>query len=45
MINKFLNDDVNFKNKITILPSDYLCCGSGETVPPTKNRFIEHKFT
>ena len=45
MINKFLNDDKDFKNKIAILPCDYLCCGSGETVPPTKNRFIEHKFT
>jgi mannosyltransferase OCH1-like enzyme len=45
MINKFLDDDVNFKNKISILPCDYFCCGSGETVPSTKNMFIEHKFT
>lgn len=45
MINSFLNNDINFKNKLTILPSDYFCCGSGETVPSTKNKFVQHKFT
>jgi len=45
MINQFLNDDLNFKNKIAMLPCDYFCCGSGETVPTTKNKFIQHKFT
>lgn len=45
MINSFLEKDLQFKNKISILPCDYFCCGSGTTVPSTKNKFIEHKFT
>jgi len=45
IINKYLNENLTFKNKISILPSDYFCCGSGHTVPATKNRFIQHKFT
>ena len=44
-INKYLSNDVEFKNKLCILPSDYFCCGSGTTVPSTKNKFIQHKFT
>ena len=45
MIHQFLETDTNFKNKIVILPCDYFCCGSGNTVPSTKNKFIQHKFT
>jgi mannosyltransferase OCH1-like enzyme len=49
IINKFLNNDSNFKNKIAILPCDFFCCGSAGgssvTVPSTKNMFIQHKFT
>jgi len=44
-INKLLLHDMEFKNKLCILPCDYFCCGSGTTVPSTKNKFIQHKFT
>lgn len=48
IINKYLKNDINFKDRICILPSDYFCCGSGfnnKFVPSTKNKFVEHKFT
>jgi mannosyltransferase OCH1-like enzyme len=45
IINNFLVNDSNFKYKISCLPCDYFCCGSGEKVPSTKNKFIQHKFT
>jgi mannosyltransferase OCH1-like enzyme len=45
IVNQFLNEDSNFKNKISILPCDYFCCGSGLSVPSTKNMFIQHNFT
>jgi mannosyltransferase OCH1-like enzyme len=45
IINKFLLNDESFKSKLCILPCDYFCCGSGTTVPSTKNKFIQHKFT
>lgn len=45
VINKYLVKNIDFKNKITILPCDYFCCGSYDKVPSTKNKFIQHKFT
>jgi mannosyltransferase OCH1-like enzyme len=48
VINKYMNKYEDFSKKMCILPSDYFCCGSGfygETIPHTKNKFIEHKFT
>ena len=45
MINNFLSIYPNFKDTICCLPCDYFCCGSGGTVPSTKNKFIQHKFT
>jgi mannosyltransferase OCH1-like enzyme len=45
IINSFLSNDYDFKSKLCILPCDYFCYGSGRTVPSTKNKFIEHKFT
>lgn len=46
IINEYLNKDQTFKDKITILPCDYFCCGSWHnSVPSTKNKFIQHKFT
>jgi mannosyltransferase OCH1-like enzyme len=48
VINKYINKYTDFSNKLSILPSDFFCCGSGfygEVVPHTKNKFIEHKFT
>jgi mannosyltransferase OCH1-like enzyme len=45
MINKCIAEDPLFKNNIAIFPADYFCCGSGGTVPNTKNTFIRHKFT
>lgn len=46
MINNFLSEKKDFKNKICILPCDFFCCGSYyNKVPSTKNKFIEHKFT
>lgn len=45
IINEFLEKNNSQKDNIAILPCDYLCCGSGRTVPETKNRFIQHKFT
>ena len=45
IINEFLEKNNSQKDNIAILPCDYLCCGSGTTVPETKNRFIQHKFT
>jgi mannosyltransferase OCH1-like enzyme len=45
MINKFIAEDQLFKNSIAIFPADYFCCGSGGTVPNTKNTFVRHKFT
>jgi hypothetical protein len=44
-INEFIANNKEFKNTICFLPCDYLCCGSFDTVPSTKNRFIQHKFT
>jgi mannosyltransferase OCH1-like enzyme len=47
IINKYINNYPDFKSKISILPSDYFCCGSGfqnTFVPSTKNKFVEHKF-
>ena len=44
-INEFIANNKDFKNTICFLPCDYLCCGSFDTVPSTKNRFIQHKFT
>jgi mannosyltransferase OCH1-like enzyme len=48
IINKYLHNYPEFNRKISILPSDYFCCGSGFQnifVPSTKNKFVEHKFT
>lgn len=46
MINEYLTNDNTFKDTICILPCDYFCCGSwNNTVPSTKNKFIQHKFT
>jgi mannosyltransferase OCH1-like enzyme len=46
MINEYLTNDKEFKDKICILPCDYFCCGSWHNkVPSTKNKFIQHKFT
>jgi hypothetical protein len=48
VINKHMNTYPEFSKNICILPSDYFCCGSGfgnSSVPSTKNKFIEHKFT
>lgn len=44
-INGFIKDDKEFNNTICILPCDYLCCGSYNLVPSTKNKFVHHKFT
>ena len=30
---------------IIILQEDYFCCGSGQTVPQTKNSYVKHHFT
>jgi len=44
MINAFLMKYDDFKDKITILPCDYFCCGSwNNKVPTTKNKFIQHR--
>lgn len=48
VINKYINKYPDFRKQITILPSDYFCCGSGfgnSFVPSTKNMFVQHKFT
>lgn len=45
IINKLQEKHESMRNKITILPSDYFCCGSYEKVPSTKNTFIKHHFT
>jgi mannosyltransferase OCH1-like enzyme len=48
IINNYIDKLPGFKDTITILPSDYFCCGSGfngDTVPSTKNKFVHHKFT
>jgi len=44
-INEFIDKYKGFKNTICFLPCDYLCCGSFNLVPSTKNKFIQHKFT
>jgi mannosyltransferase OCH1-like enzyme len=45
MINKFIKENHSFKNSIAIFPTDFFCCGSGGSVPYTKNTFIKHLFT
>jgi mannosyltransferase OCH1-like enzyme len=48
IINNYIEKYPEFKDTITILPSDYFCCESGydgNKVPSTKNKFIQHKFT
>jgi mannosyltransferase OCH1-like enzyme len=48
IINKYIKKNIDFLEKISLLPSDFFCCGSGfngSVVPSTKNKFIEHKFT
>jgi len=46
MINRYLESEKDFKDKICILPCDYFCCASWHNkVPTTKNKFIQHKFT
>jgi mannosyltransferase OCH1-like enzyme len=48
VINKYINNYPEFRNQISILPSDFFCCGSGfgnSFVPETKNMFLQHKFT
>jgi mannosyltransferase OCH1-like enzyme len=44
MIDEFSKKDPIFNNNITILPADYFCYGSGNTVPYTKNCFIKHQY-
>ena len=45
MVNRFLSKDPSYQERMAILPCDYFCCGSYGTVPSTKNKFIQHKFT
>jgi mannosyltransferase OCH1-like enzyme len=45
IINQFIKQDKSFKNNIAIFPTDYFCCGSGNTVPFTKNTFIKHQYS
>jgi len=45
MIHRFLSKDPSFREQIAMLPCDYFCCLSYDTVPVTKNRIIQHKFT
>ena len=46
VINEFLSENKNnFKERLAILPCDFFCCGSGTTVPSTKNKFLQHQFT
>lgn len=45
VINAYLKKHKSFKDKIAILPCDYFSCGSYNSVPSTKNKFIQHKFT
>jgi mannosyltransferase OCH1-like enzyme len=45
IINKFIKENESFKNNIAVFPTDFFCCGSGGTVPQTKNTFVKHMFT
>ena len=45
MINKFIKENNSFKSTIAIFPTDFFCCGSGGSVPHTKNTFVKHMFT
>lgn len=35
----------NLTDKIKILPSDFFCCGSWNSVPMTTNSYVKHHFT
>jgi len=45
IINKFIKKDNSFKNNIGIFPADFFCCGSGGSIPFTKNAFVKHRYT
>jgi len=45
MINSFFKKNDSFKNNISIFPADFFCCGSGDSVPFTKNSFVKHRYT
>jgi mannosyltransferase OCH1-like enzyme len=45
MINSYFKKNNLFKNNIAIFPSDFFSCGSGNSVPFTKNSFVKHRYT
>ena len=45
MLNHYMKQNETSKKKICILPSDFFCCGSFDTVPQTKNTYVKHLFT
>jgi hypothetical protein len=45
VINHFFKKNPAMKNEISILPSDYFCCGSHNLTPHTNNIFIKHLYT